>query len=72
MTSDDFLATLSELIQTREKLSLDTALAGLPEWDSLAILSVIAFLRKRFGVSLNAAQAGELKTVRDIVQKAGM
>ena len=53
MTRDEFLVEMQDVLQTEEDLTLDMPLAEIPEWDSLAIMSTMAFLDSRMGVKLS-------------------
>ena len=55
----DFLTKLAEILEVVEIKETD-ALKEFPQWDSLAVLSVIAMLDANYGVNLRAA---ELNTV---------
>ena len=46
---------------------LDTALAGLPQWDSLAVLLVLTHAEQAYGRTLTGAQVRACRTGRDLV-----
>lgn len=55
-----------------EELSLSMNLKDVPNWDSLARLSVVAELEDRFGVTLglgDLAKCGTLEELRSFVEK---
>lgn len=72
MNRDDFLVEMQDVLQTEEVLTFDTVLAELPEWDSLAIMSTMAFLDSNFGVKTSMADYAAMKTVGDIAARAGV
>lgn len=72
MNRDDFLVEMQDVLQTEEVLTFDTVLAELPEWDSLAIMSTMAFLDSNFGVKTSMADYAAMKTVGDIAVRAGV
>lgn len=72
MTRDEFLIEMQDVLQTEEELTLDMALADIPEWDSLAIMSTMAFLDSRMGVKTGMADYATMKTIGDIADKAGI
>lgn len=72
MNRDDFLVEMQDVLQTEEVLTFDTVLAELSEWDSLAIMSTMAFLDSNFGVKTSMADYAAMKTVGDIAAKAGV
>ena len=72
MTRDEFLEEMTEVLQTEEELSFETVLEDLDEWDSLAVMSTMAFLEGRLGVKTSMKDYKDFKTIEDIVQKAGL
>lgn len=72
MNRDDFLVEMQDVLQTEEVLTFDTVLAELPEWDSLAIMSTMAFLDSNFGVKTSMADYATMKTIGDIAVRAGV
>ena len=72
MTRDEFLKEMVEVLQTEDKLSFDTVLADLDEWDSLSVMATMAFLDKSFGVKTTMKDYKEMKTIGDIATKAGL
>ncbi len=67
MSKEELLSQLEELMETDEGvLEETTVLDDLDEWDSLAKLSLMAFAKKEFSISLTASQIKEFKTVTDI------
>lgn len=72
MTRDEFILEIQDVLQVEESLTLDTVLGELPEWDSLAVMSTMAFLDSNFGVKTSMADYAAMKTVGDIAAKAGI
>lgn len=72
MTRDEFLIEMQDVLQTEEELTLDMVLEDIPEWDSLAIMSTMAFLDSRMGVKTGMADYAAMKTISDIADKAGI
>ena len=72
MNREEFLEAISDILQVEEEISFETILDELDEWDSLAAISIIAFLNKTFGVKITAADVVAFQTVEDIAQKAGI
>lgn len=68
MTTADFIDTFTELIQTDMPLTLNTPLEDVEEWDSMAIMAVIAYLDVQHGIQATYEQLNELKTVGDIAR----
>ena len=64
---EEKISFLEELMELDEGvLKLDTELKEIEEWDSLTKLSLMAECKKKYDLSLTAAQIRELKTVKDI------
>lgn len=69
MNSAEFLETFQELIQTDNELSMNTPLADIEEWDSMAIMAAIAYFDVTHGKQLTFEDFAQAKVVGDI---AGM
>ena len=68
MTTTDFIDTFRELIQTDTPVTLATPLADVEEWDSMAIMAVIAYLDVEHQTQASYAELKDLKTVGDIAR----
>jgi len=62
---DDFLKKLAETLEVPEVKAADD-LKSFPQWDSLAVLSVIAMLDANYGVNLRAADFATVQTAADL------
>lgn len=72
MTSEDFLNKFQKVLQTNQKISPDTILSDLSEWDSLAMITTVAFFNKEFNLTINFAEVQQMQTIQDIMDKAGL
>lgn len=72
MNKEEFLEELQDVLQTEEELTLETVLADLVEWDSLAVMATMAFLDKEFGVKTTMKDYKQISTIEDIAKKAGL
>ncbi len=54
-----------------EMLSVDSRVGDVPEWDSLAHLTVLNSLEESFGVKWTFEQTLELESIRDILNLLG-
>ena len=71
MTDQDFIGFFAEAVGADEgSIGLDTELASLEGWDSVAYLSTMTFLDEQMGVVLNPDQMLEAVTVSDILKMA--
>lgn len=61
-----FLTEFQDLLQRDEPLSPASRLDELEEWDSLAIMAVIAWFDRHCGLSLKFSDFKGLQTVADV------
>ncbi|MEP6716757.1 MAG: acyl carrier protein [Terriglobia bacterium] len=66
MAREEFLAVLSELLETDSPLTGADELGGLFGWDSLAVISFMAIADERWGVTLAPKNISACKTVDDL------
>jgi acyl carrier protein len=67
----DFLDELTELIEADNALTIETNLQELEEFDSLAVMSIIAYVDDKFDQRLSSADLKAIATVRDLLEKIG-
>ena len=72
MNREEFLEKLQDLLQRDDPLTPDMELRGLPEWDSLSMMSLAAFFDEHFNMTLAFADFEALITVDDLLKKAGL
>ena len=71
MTDEEFLKGFAEIVAIDEgSVTLDTPLASLEEWDSVAVLSTIVFVDENMGVALSPNVLQNVKTVADLLSSA--
>lgn len=66
MNADSFIEIFTELIQTDMDLTPETPLESIEEWDSMAIMALIAYLDVEHRTQASFAQLRGMKTVGDI------
>lgn len=72
MTKQDFLTEIEIVLEadagtiTGEEVLID--LAG---WDSLAVLTFIAMVDEKFGITLAASKIAESSTIEDLIRLLG-
>lgn len=71
MLINQFLEELKDMLELSEDIDLDTDLKSLDEFDSMAIMSLIAFIHKTFGKQFNARQLNNITTVQSLVELIG-
>jgi acyl carrier protein len=71
MTDQEFLKGFAEVLSADERtLDLNTPLANLEGWDSVAYLSTMIFVEENMGVTLTPDILLDLKTASDILSSA--
>jgi acyl carrier protein len=70
MNREEFLHEMSEVMQRDDALTLDMPLKDVEEWDSLAVLTVAAFISSRFFIRLTVGDFAAMDTVGDIARAA--
>jgi acyl carrier protein len=70
MTSKEKLNLLEELLDIgKDTLSEDTELKNLSEWDSLAVIAIIAMFDDEFGKIIESDDVKRFVTAKDIMDK---
>ena len=59
------------MIEIEADLSLDSNLKDYEEYDSMAIMSLVAYIHKNFGKQFNARQLNNIDTVQSLVDLIG-
>ena len=62
---NEFLKQIATILEVEEVKETDE-LKAFPQWDSLAVLSVIAMLDSNYGVNLQAADFTPVKSAADL------
>ncbi|MGF1484179.1 MAG: acyl carrier protein [Opitutales bacterium] len=68
MNDDAFISQFADSIEGLEAagLTLDTRLADIPQWDSLAILTTIAMADADFEATVSGQELNQCATIGDI------
>ncbi|HEX9058774.1 MAG TPA: phosphopantetheine-binding protein [Clostridia bacterium] len=70
MTINEKLNILEELLDIeKDTLSEDTELEQIEEWDSIAVISLIAMFDSLFGKEIKPEKVKGFKTVKDITDE---
>ena len=69
MTTQEKIALIEDVLELPGKLTVDTVLADLPEYDSMAKLSIIVMFDDELGKKLTGEELRSFKTVGDMVDK---
>jgi acyl carrier protein len=72
MKKSEFVEQLSEYCEFENKgFTLDTQFKSIEGYDSLALMSVIAFVDEKFRMKLTALQLRELKDFKSLITVIG-
>ena len=71
MKIKEFCEKLADLIEIEDELSLESNLKDYEEYDSLAIMSLVAFIHKNFNKQFNARQLNQVDTIESLVDLIG-
>lgn len=63
---DKFIKLLGEAIEREDEIKMDDYFRDYDEWNSLAYLSIIAFIDENYNVQIEEDEFNKLKTVQDI------
>lgn len=66
---EDFLVATD--FQNPVEVTMDTVLAELPEWDSLAALAVMVMFDTEYGKTITGEDLQKIVTVRELYKLAG-
>lgn len=72
MTKAEFLEKLQDIFERDDEITEDMVLEEMNEWDSLSAMAVMAFFNKTLSITLLPAEVREMKTVAELVKKAGL
>lgn len=68
MDTQKFIDLFAEALDIEASdLTVDTEFRTLPEWDSMAYLSIIAMLDEEYEIQIENAEFKTLKTLNDII-----
>lgn len=67
MTQQEKMEALAEIFQEEAGTFTDESALDNLQWDSIAMLSLVALVNERFGKRLSGSQLKAFKTVQDIL-----
>jgi acyl carrier protein len=72
MTTQEFIMKLKEALEFEKvNMTVDTNLKNIEGYDSMAIMSIIAFADEHFSKKLTAQQLASITTVRSLMELIG-
>ena len=74
MNREEFLEKIKDILQyeCEEELTFNTNLLDLNEWDSISIISTVAFLDSNFDKKVTVQDLQNIDTIEDIAKLAGL
>jgi len=63
-----FIKQFAEALERSEEICMSDEFRSYEEWDSLAVLSILASIDEEYSVNINSAQLEKMKTVGDFYQ----
>ena len=70
MNEKEFIDKMIDIMDTEEKIDMDSNLADIEEWDSLSRISFLAFCRTISDKKVAPAEVRDAKTIRDLYNLA--
>ena len=71
MTKEEFIKSLTEIMDTETELKLDTKLADVEEWDSLSLVSFMSFCSVNLKRPIMPEEVKTAQTVEDLFKIVG-
>lgn len=72
MKTQEFIDKLKEALEAEDaKLTKESLLKSIPGYDSMAVLSIIAFVDENFNKKLTAVQLNSLTTIASLMDLIG-
>ena len=63
---EKFIELLAEALEREDEIKMEDEFRTYPEWNSIAYLSIIAFMDEEYDIQLEEAEFKQLKTVQDM------
>jgi len=68
MKSNEFIEIFKDTIQSDSEIEMDSPLADIEEWDSMAMMALIAYFDVKLGITITFDQLHALSSVGDVAQ----
>ena len=68
MDEKNFLEKMTELLDTEQKIAMDSELDTIEEWDSLSFVSFLAMANTCYNAQIAPASVKKAVTVRDLFE----
>lgn len=70
MNKEDFLKELASVMNRSAAITEEMNLADIPEWDSLASMSVVSIFEEKLNKEINLEDIEKMTTVADLIKAA--
>ena len=67
-----FLKKLQDVLQKDGDINEADSFADIAEWDSLSMMATVAFLKKNFGLTVDAVRLSKLTKVSELAELANV
>ena len=71
MKIQDFINDLTEELELENSLELETDLTQLDEWDSMAVMVIIAYVSDNLDITLTGEDLQNIITTQSLIDKIG-
>ena len=71
MKIQDFINDLTEELELENSLELETDLTQLDEWDSMAVMVIIAYVSDNLDITLTGEDLQNITTTQSLINKIG-
>ena len=68
MKSNEFIEIFKDTIQSDSVFEMDSPLADIEEWDSMAMMALIAYFDVKLGITVTFDQLHALSSVGDVAR----
>ena len=68
MKSNEFIEIFKDTIQSDSEIEMDSPLADIEEWDSMAMMALIAYFDVKLGITITFDQLHALNSVGDVAR----
>ena len=68
MKSNEFIEIFKDTIQSDSEIEMDSPLADIEEWDSMAMMALIAYFDVKLGITVTFDQLHALSSVGDVAR----
>ncbi len=71
MKKTTFLKELADVLEIDDDLAEESDLRNFPEYDSLGVMCLIAYIDEKFGINLSSHELARITTVKSLIKFIG-